>query len=82
MCRKSSHFAKNFPKEEKVAKLLEQAHIHAEDTPFSDLESLYLLDDEYSPQALMVIAYSTMENDLDSSNVDASDLEIQTIYTS
>jgi len=52
------------------------------DTPFFDLESLYLLDDEYSPQTLMVIIYSTMEEDLDSSNSDASDLEIQTIYTS
>ena len=82
MCRKSSHFAKNFPKEVKVAKLLEQAHIHAEDTPFSNLESLYLLDDEYSPQALMVIAYSTTEKNLDSSSSNALDLEIQTIYTS
>ena len=82
VCRKSSHFAKNYPKEEKVAKLLKQAHIHAKDTPFSNLESLYLLDDEYSPQALMVIAYSTTEKDLDSSSSDASDLEIQTIYTS
>ena len=30
----------------------------------------------------MVIIYSTMEEDLDSSNSDALDLEIQTIYTS
>ena len=31
---------KNCPKNEKAAKLLEQAKIHADDTPFSDVESL------------------------------------------
>ena len=49
VCRKLGHFAKNCPKREKAAKLLEQAQIHAEDTPFSNVESLYSLDDEYSP---------------------------------
>ena len=49
--------------------------------PFSDVESLYSLDDEYSPQALVVMGYSTTEEDLDSESV-ASDLEIQAIYTS
>ena len=49
MCRKPGHFAKNCPKKEKVANLLEQAQIHVEDTPFSNVESLFLLDDEYSP---------------------------------
>ena len=59
VCRKPGHFAKNCQKREKVAKLLERAQIHVEDTPFSDVESLYLLDDEYSPQALVVMGYST-----------------------
>ena len=74
------YFVKNFPKREKAAKLLEQAQIHADDTPFSDVESLFLLDDDYSPQALVVLAYSTSEDNSDSDN----DLnqEIQTIYTS
>ena len=49
--------------------------------PFSDVESLYSLDDEYSPQALVVMGYSTTEEDLDSESV-ASDLEIQAVYTS
>ena len=74
-------FAKNCPKREKPAKLLEQTHIHAEDTPFSDVESPYLLDDEYSPQALVVMGYSTLEEDSDSKSM-ASDLEIQAIYNS
>ena len=47
------------------AKLLEQAQIHAEDIHFSDIESLFSLDDEYSPQALAVVAYSTSEGDSD-----------------
>ena len=74
------YFVKNCPKREKAAKLLEQAQIHADDTPFSDVESLFLLDDDYSPQALVVLAYSTSEDNSDSDN----DLnqEIQTIYTS
>ena len=39
-----------------------------------------MLDDDYSPQALVVIAYSTSEED---SNPDGDDeSEIQTIYTS
>ena len=80
VCRKPRHFAKNCPKREKAAKLLEQAQIHAEDTPFSNVESLYSLD-EYSPQALVVMGYSTIEEDSDSESV-ASDLEIQAIYTS
>ena len=49
VCRRPSHFARNYPKMEKAAKLLEQAQIHAEDIPFSDIESLFSLDDEYSP---------------------------------
>ena len=73
MCRKPGHFAKNCPKKEKVAKLLEEAQIHAEDTPFSDVESLFSLDDDYSPQALVVMAYSTSEEDSDSGSYDASD---------
>ena len=48
VCKRSGHFAKNCPKKEKAAKLLEQAQIHAEDTPFLDVESLFSLDDEYS----------------------------------
>ena len=63
VCRRPSHFAKNCPKKEKAAKLLEQAQIHADDTPFSNVESLFSLDDDYSPQALAVIAYSTSEED-------------------
>ena len=46
-----------------LAKLLEQAQIHAEDILFSDIESLFSLDDEYFPQALAVVAYSTLEGD-------------------
>ena len=49
--------------------------------PFSDVESLYSLDDEYSPQALMVMGCYTTKEDSDSESV-ASDLEIQAIYTS
>ena len=82
MCWKQGHFAKNCPKKEKVAKLLEQAHIPAEDSPFSNVESLFSLDDEYSLQALVVMGYSTTEEDLDSLSSDISDPEIQTIYTS
>ena len=59
VCKRLGHFAKNCPKKEKAAKLLEQAQIHAEDIPFSDIESLFSLDDEYSPQALAIVAYST-----------------------
>ena len=81
VCRKPGHFARNYPRKETAAKLLEQAQIHAEDTPFSNVESLYLLNEEYSPQALVVMGYSTTEEDLDSESV-ASDPEIQAIYTS
>ena len=73
---------KNYPKKEKTAKLLEQAQIHADDTPFSDVESLFSLDDDYSPQALVVMAYSTSEEDSDPDSEYDSNLEIQTIYTS
>jgi len=62
--------------------LLEQAQIHVDDTPFSDVESLFSLDDDYSPQALVVMAYSTSEEDSDSDNEDDSKPKIQTIYTS
>lgn len=73
---------KNCLNKEKAEKLLEQAHIHVEDTPFSNVESLYTLDDEYFPQAIMVLRYSTMKEDSGSSISDASDPKIQTIYTS
>ena len=46
------------------------------------MESLFSLDDDYSPQALVVMAYSTLEEDSDSDNEDDSKPEIQTIYTS
>ena len=82
VCRRPSHFAKNCPKKEKAASLLEQAQIHANDTPFSDVESLFSLDDDYSPQALAVMAYSTSKEDSDLDNEDDSGPEIQTIYTS
>ena len=82
VCRKPGHFARNCPKKEKAAKLLEQAQIHAEDSPFSDIESLFSLDDEYSLQALAVVAYSTSEGDSDPDSEYDSDPEIQTIYTS
>ena len=82
MCKKPSNFAKNFPKEEKAAKLLKQAQIHVEDTPFLDVESLFSFDDDYSPQGRVVMAYSTSEEDSNSNSYDASDLEILTIYTS
>ena len=73
---------KNCPKKEKAAKLLKQVEIHADDTPFLDVDLLFSLDDDYSPQALVVMAYSTSEEDSDSDNEDDSKLEIQTIYTS
>ena len=82
VCRRLDHFAKNCPKKEKAAKLLEQAQIHADETPFSDVESLFSLDDDYSPQVLVVMAYSTSEEDSNSGSYDASDPEIQTICTS
>ena len=47
----------------------------------SDL-SLFSLDDEYSPQALVVVAYSTSEEDSKPDCEYDSDPEIQTIYTS
>ena len=81
-CRRPGHFAKNCPKKEKTAKLLKQAQIHAKDIPFTDVESLFSLDDEYSPQALAVMAYSTSEEDSEPDSEYDSDLEIQTIYTS
>ena len=40
------------------------------------------MDDEYSPQALAVVAYSTLEGDSDPDSEYDSNLEIQTIYTS
>ena len=49
VCRRPGHFAKTCLKKEKAAKLLEQAQIHANDTPFSDVESLFSLDDDYTP---------------------------------
>ena len=68
-CRKPGHFAKkNCPKKEIVAKPLEQAQIHANDTPFSDVESLPSLDDDYFPQALVVMAYSTSVDDSNPNN--------------
>ena len=82
VCRRPGHFAKNCPKKEKAAKLLEQAQIHVEDIPFSDIESLFSLDDEYSPQTLAVVAYSTLEEDSEPDSEYDSDPEIQTIYTS
>ena len=81
VCRRLGHLAKNCAKKEKAAKLLEQAQIHANDTPFSNVVSLFSLDDEYSPQALVVMAYSTSEEDSNSNSDDVSDPEIQTIYT-
>ena len=40
------------------------------------------MDDEYSPQALAVVAYSTSERDSDPDSEYDSYPEIQTIYTS
>ena len=40
------------------------------------------MDDEYSPQALAVVAYSTSEGDSEPNNEYDSDPEIQTIYSS
>ena len=40
------------------------------------------MDDEYSPQVLAVVAYSTSEGDSDQDSEYDSDPEIQTIYTS
>ena len=82
VCRRPSHFAKNFPKKEKAAKLLEQAQIHVDDIPFSDVESLFSLDDDYSSQALAVMAYSSLEEDSNSNSEYDSNPEIQTICTS
>ena len=73
---------KNCPKKEKAAKLLKQVEIHADDTPFLDVDLLFSLDDDYSPQALVVMAYSTSKEDLDLDIGDDSEPEIQTIYTS
>ena len=80
--QKTRPFCKDCPNKEKATKLLEQAQIHADDTPFSDVESLFSLDDDYSPQALVVMAYSTLEEDSNSDSYDASNPKIQTIYTS
>ena len=51
-----------------------------EDIFFSDVESLFSLDDEYTPQALAVVAYSTSEGDSDPDSEYDSEPEIQTIY--
>ena len=77
-----ANLQKNCPKKEIAAKPLEQAQIHANDTPFSDVESLLSLDDDYFPQALVVMAYSTSVDDSNPNNEDDSDPEIQTIYKS
>lgn len=82
VCKKPGHFAKNCPKKERAAKFLEQAHIHVEDTPFFNVESLFSLNDEYSPQALVVMVYATTEEDSDSLSSDILDPKIQIIYTS
>ena len=46
------------------------------------MESLFSLDDDYSPQALVVMAYSTSEEDSNPNSEYELDPEIQTIYTS
>ena len=46
------------------------------------MESLFSLDDDYSPQALAIMAYSTSEEDSELDNEYDSDPEVQTIYTS
>ena len=76
VCRRPGHFAKNCLKREKAAKFLEQAQIHADDIPFSDIKSLFSLYDEYSPQTLAVVAYSTSEEDSEPNSEYDSDLEI------
>ena len=60
-------------KKKKATKFLEQAQIHADDTPFFDVESLFSLDDEYSPQTLAIMAYSISKEDSNSDSDDASD---------
>ena len=80
--QKTRTFCKKLPEKEKAAKLLEQAQIHAEDVPFSDVESFFSLDDDYSPQALAVMAYSTSEEDSEPDSEYDSDPEIQAIFTS
>ena len=84
MCVENHAISENCPPppKKKVAKLLEQAQIHTKDTPFSDVESLFTLDEDYSPQALVVMAYSTSEEGSNSLGLDALNLDIQTIYTS
>lgn len=82
MCAKDQAILQKIvQKRKKATKLLEQAQIHVDNTPFSDVESLFSLDDDYSPQALVVMAYSTSEEDSNSDSYDDSDPEIQTIYT-
>ena len=80
--QKTRTFCKKLPEKEKAAKLLEQAQIHAEDVPFSDVESFFSLDDDYSPQALAVMAYSTSKEDSEPDSKYDSDPEIQAIFTS
>ena len=82
VCRKPSHFAKNYSRKEKAAELLEQVQIYVEGTPFSNVESLFSFDNDYSPQALVVMAYFTSKEDSASLSSNALDPEIQTIYTS
>ena len=64
VCRKPSHFAKNYSRKEKAAELLEQVQIYVEGIPFSNVESLFSFDNDYSPQALVVMAYFTSKEDL------------------
>ena len=64
ICRKPSHFAKNYSRKEKAAELLEQVQIYVEGIPFSNVESLFSFDNDYSPQALVVMAYFTSKEDL------------------
>ena len=82
VCRKPSHFAKNYSRKEKAAELLEQVQIYVEGTPFSNVESLFSFYNDYSPQALVVMAYFTSKEDSASLSSNALDPEIQTIYTS
>lgn len=62
ICKKKGHFARHCPKKARAAHLLQQAQDFA-DPNFSNLESQFSLEDEYSPDSLLVVPCYSFEDE-------------------